>query len=730
MGDSLDIAVIGLAVGGDSAGDGQLGNIRRGRAVERDVIVASVGARHGSADIHRLAGAGVLVAKAATGTGHGQVVIVQHTVQAAVGDGLDIAVIDLAIGSDSAGDRQLGNVGRGRAVERDVIVASICTGDCSRHIDRLAGPRILVGKAAAGAGDAQVVVVQHAIQTTMGRRIAIAVIGLAVGGDHARDCPLGNVGLRRGIECHLVVLGIGAAQGPGDRHRFTGSSILVAELTGAAHGHAIVGHHAVQAATAQVALGHGVGIAVVDLVVGGDRSGNRPPVNVRRRGGIERDVVVASIGAGDCARHVDRLACTRVLVAELTGAAHGHIVTAHHAIQTATAQLALGHGIGIAVVDLVVGSDRSGNRSLVNVGLRGGIERDVVVIGIGTSDRASHIHRFALARVLVAELAGAAHGHAIVGHHAVQAATAQVALGHGVGIAVVDLVVGGDRSGNRPPVNVRRRGGIERDVVVASIGAGDCARHVDRLACTRVLVTELARATHRHAIAGHYAVQTATAQVATGHGIGIAVVDLVVGGDHARDCPLGNVGLGRAVERDVVVTRIGTAEGDAVDGHRLTQANVLVRKAAAGRLDCQIVIFQYTTIQPAMRAGRCRGIVDFAVSGDRGGDALGRNRVVAAGKIAHLVVIAAVAVEDGDAGDVQCFVRSGILVSEGKVGAASRKTIPCAQASHNDVRSHCIAQPRRAVIGLGHAVPSDLSDQQPLVDGVAGCKAEIRALLR
>ena len=148
---------------------------------------------------------------------------------------LDIAVIGLAIGTDRAGDRQLGNVSPGRTVEGHVIVTSICTGDCSRHIDRLARTGVLVGKAAAGSSHCQIVTGQHATQAATGHRIAITVIGLAIGSDHSVDRQPGNVRCSRAVEGHVIVTSVGASDNTGDSHRFAGASILVAELAAACH---------------------------------------------------------------------------------------------------------------------------------------------------------------------------------------------------------------------------------------------------------------------------------------------------------------------------------------------------------------------------------------------------------------------------------------------------------------------------------------------------------------
>ena len=149
MGDSLDIAVIGLAIGSDHSVDRPLGNIRRRARIERDVIVAGIGACHRSADMHRLARTGVLIGKAAVGSSHGQIVTSQHANQAAMGHRSAITVIGLAIGSDHSVDRQLGNIRCSRAVEGHVIVASVGASDNTGDIDRFAGAGILVAELAA-----------------------------------------------------------------------------------------------------------------------------------------------------------------------------------------------------------------------------------------------------------------------------------------------------------------------------------------------------------------------------------------------------------------------------------------------------------------------------------------------------------------------------------------------------------------------------------------------------
>src|SRR5690606_29335583 len=140
----------------------------------------------------------------------------------------------------------------------------------------------------------------------------------------------------------------------------------------------------------------GRGGAVVGLGVDGGGPGDGLLEDVRQDRRRQRDDVVAGVrprerGTGDG----DGLAGTRVLVAEGERGRASDVIAGHDAVQR--------HGAGSgrrAVVRLVAGRRRAGDRLLQDVGQDGRRERDDVVAGIVAGQRgAGDGDRLAGARV-------------------------------------------------------------------------------------------------------------------------------------------------------------------------------------------------------------------------------------------------------------------------------------------------------------------------------------------
>src|SRR5262249_39738462 len=197
----------------------------------------------------------------------------------------------------------------------------------------------------------------------------------------------------------------------------------------------------------------------------------------------------------------------------------------------------------------------------------------VARVGAADADAADR-HRLAGPRVLVGE------GGRGVGLAEVVARDAVVReADRGAGAAVVDLADARGADGQRPRGDVGAGAGAgARQRVVARVGAADAdAADADPLAGPRVLVREGGAAVGvAEVVARHAVVRQAHAGV---HG---AVVDLALAGGADGQRPRGDVGAGAgagALQR--VVARVGAADADAADPHRLAGPRVLVREGGA-----------------------------------------------------------------------------------------------------------------------------------------------------
>ncbi|KAG1318426.1 hypothetical protein G6F63_015219 [Rhizopus arrhizus] len=108
--------------------------------------------------------------------------------------------------------------------------------------------------------------------------------------------------------------------------------------------------------------------------------------------------VVARIGTGQDTVHRHQLGIAHVLVAEQARGIDGDVVALHHAVQRAG-----GGGIARAVVHLASGCQRASDCLGRDVGRGGRIGDQRVVTGIRSRQRASDVHRLAVANVLVCE---------------------------------------------------------------------------------------------------------------------------------------------------------------------------------------------------------------------------------------------------------------------------------------------------------------------------------------
>ena len=133
----------------------------------------------------------------------------------------------------------------------------------------------------------------------------------------------------------------------------------------------------------------GGGVAVIDLVVGGETDGDGQRRDVRLGRIIERDVVVLELGTAQesfrIAFRSDGLAVTDVLVRECVvhlGRVNRDIAVRDDTVDGDTYKCS----VGIAVIDLVVGGKSDGNVLGSDIGMRNKIDVDVIAFCIRADD--------------------------------------------------------------------------------------------------------------------------------------------------------------------------------------------------------------------------------------------------------------------------------------------------------------------------------------------------------
>ena len=293
--------------------------------------------------------------------------------------------------------------------------------------------------------------------------------------------------------------------------------------------------------------------------------------------------------------------------------------------------------------------------------------------GTVSNAHANDRYRLARARVLVGECAGAARNEQrFTTDQAAQAATRQLRRQR----AVIDAR-GGRHARHRQRFrrDVGHQAGRVADRIVggqATVTAVDQGRAGGRhrLADAGVFVVEGSRQARR---AQRLRTDQAADRAARQSRLAVSVVDLV-DGRHAgnrqglrRD--IAGAAAGGAVQ--AVVIRIGTAQGDAADSHRLAVAGILVSKRGACRAQRQAVAAHHAVEHGTGRAdgGLGIGVIDLAVGHDVGNTADegladgGRH----AGRIADRVVANHAAIganAQGRAADGDRFARVGVLVGK------------------------------------------------------------------
>ncbi len=231
---------------------------------------------------------------------------------------------------------------------------------------------------------------------------AVCSLGLSIGCDPHWAPIDGRCGT--GLPPQHIVACICTAQVVGQGNGFAHRCVLVTELSGGRHRHAIATH--------QVALGQRrcaerrSGCAVIHLVTGRNAAHHqRARCHVGGAAGLAGDGVVARIGAAVAAADSDGFAVAHVLGIELPGGRHVHGVSGYQPAVLRT-RYAEGGVVG-AVVDPVVahqaadrhglGRDAGGGRVLVG---------DVVVAHIGAAVTADERNRLASSHVLGVKLPG------------------------------------------------------------------------------------------------------------------------------------------------------------------------------------------------------------------------------------------------------------------------------------------------------------------------------------
>ena len=404
---------------------------RGSRGVAQSVVAGVAAADADTADVYRLSGTDVFVAK--TGRAADRQGVARQPVVAIGNAGGCTSVIGLVLAGHRHRDRPGGDISccRGGGVAQSVVTGVVTANAKAADAYRFPCPDVLVAKTGRAA-DRQGIAA-NAVVAESNISVRRAVVYFIDTGRRHRDRPDGDIGCCcGGGVAQSVVAGVGAADADvADVHRFPCPDVLVAKTGRAADRQGIARHPV-------AAVGDTGGcIAIVDLALAGHRHRDRPGGDVgRRRGGADGVVAGGRAGeGGGVNRH--RLAGADFFVIEgAAGQRHG--VTADH-----TPEGAVHARRGRAVVDLAARRQAvDGQRFFVD-GQRAAHEGDVVALLAGGVQAAGRdgvcagVHR-SLRRTAVGESALDAAGLAAGGEASPVVAAVCVA------VVRLDDVVGGD----------------------------------------------------------------------------------------------------------------------------------------------------------------------------------------------------------------------------------------------------------------------------------------------
>ena len=393
-------------------------------------------------------------------------------------------VIFLVFGGETDLNLLRGDIRLRRFDEGDIVVLEVIAGEhgiviafCGDGLV-LAGILGVEGVIQPGVVEVDVVAFEHGAHVDFVElSIFVAVIDLVVGGEANLDGELRDVRLRRIDEGDVIVLeiitgehGVGVEAGGGDGLVLAG--VLGVEIV-FERGSVEVDIVAFENGAHVELVKFGDGVAVIDLVVGGesDLDGERRDVRLGRV--VEREVVVVHVVADDDEFAVRRDGLVRADV--LVGEGVGHIcvedaddVAVHEAVD---GEVAVALGVGVAVIDLVLRVEDDGDVSGRDI--QGGVvEGVVVVLGVGENmavlddhagvEAGSHIA--AGGKVAVLDLVVQRDGERVAGGEGVFVeGVLSVEGGHGV---AVDHFLSHRRNGDVAQVD-RQVAEVIDDVVVA-----------------------------------------------------------------------------------------------------------------------------------------------------------------------------------------------------------------------------------------------------------------------
>ncbi len=411
------------------------------------------------------------------------------------------AVVDLVCGRDAGdGDALGGDVGRGRGLVGDEVVADVCTGVRAGQCHHLVGTHMLVAENTRGVYDeivpddpARCTCSRCGICISVYRGVycggVVAVVFLATGGDAAngngalRDLAAGGL-QGDGVVCAVVAVVDDIARGTRDHIQSAGART---------HRLAVKGLRQVGDAVAdlQAAHQHGAqrgGGGVVDLGLAHGRQGQSRWVDGQRTVYIVEGIVTRR-GIAASAQGV------RTSIANaLCRTAPGHCPCEHAGVfaagKAAVAQaVAAGPVLAIVGFDGVIGRDGQGalgNRATSTI--EDSADREAVIACIRSAD-ANHFERIALvdARVFIGKRAN--HTDAYIVNNIVycQLVGGEVDIGH-TRATVIDLAHTSGRHRQRELGDVGGGGGLIDDAVVIFSSAVQCVAERDRLAHASVLV--------------------------------------------------------------------------------------------------------------------------------------------------------------------------------------------------------------------------------------------------